>query len=107
MKIAVIGAGYWGKNLVRNFSELGVLDIVCDTGLDRLKDVRDKYPKVRTTASTGDVIMDKSIDGVVISTPAETHYRIAKECLLAGKNVFVEKPIALSVTEGRTCRAGE
>lgn len=94
--IAVIGAGYWGKNLARNFAELGVLHTICDTDVDRLKD----YPQVNRVIVYAEVLGNKEIDAVAISTPAELHYQLTKEALLAGKDVFCEKPLALMVKEG-------
>ena len=105
MKIAVIGTGSWGKNLVRNFYELGVLKIVCDLEEDNLTKARERYPNLLTTSSLKDVIDDKEIDGIVIATPAHTHYEIAKQSLEAGHNVYVEKPLAQNVTEAKELHA--
>lgn len=101
IKLAIIGVGYWGKNLVRVFSKLEALDAICDTNPDNLKQLKKQYPKVNTALSYTDILKNKSIKAVVISTPAETHYRITREALLAGKDVFVEKPLALTLEEGR------
>jgi UDP-2-acetamido-3-amino-2,3-dideoxy-glucuronate N-acetyltransferase len=105
MKIAVIGTGSWGKNLVRNFYELGVLKIVCDLEEDNLLKARDRYPNLLTTSSLKEIIDDKEIDGIVIATPAHTHYEIAKQSLEAGHNVYVEKPLAQNVTEAKELHA--
>jgi UDP-2-acetamido-3-amino-2,3-dideoxy-glucuronate N-acetyltransferase len=105
MKIAVIGTGSWGKNLVRNFYELGVLKIVCDLEEDNLLKARDRYPNLLTTSSLKEIIDDKEIDGIVIATPAHTHYKIAKQSLEAGHNVYVEKPLAQNVTEAKELHA--
>jgi UDP-2-acetamido-3-amino-2,3-dideoxy-glucuronate N-acetyltransferase len=105
MKIAVIGTGSWGKNLVRNFYELGVLKIVCDLEEDNLLKARDRYPNLLTTSSLKEIIEDKEIDGIVIATPAHTHYEIAKQSLEAGHNVYVEKPLAQNVTEAKELHA--
>ncbi len=93
--IAVIGCGYWGKNLVRSFAELGVLKLVCDTDKQRLVGLECSVAPDYHIA-----LVDGSIEGVVIATPAVTHFTIARECLLADKDVMVEKPMALSVEEG-------
>ena len=98
--VAVIGAGDWGKNLVRNFAELGALQAICDVDPKRLKDFRHKYPHIKAIPSFREILDDPSIDAVVISTPAESHYELAKEALKAGKHCFVEKPLALHVEEG-------
>ena len=99
-KIAVIGSGYWGKNLVRNFYDLGALAMVCDVNSLMKTAFDEKYPGVPFKTSYSDVLEDGGIDAVVLSTPAVTHYRMAKAALHAGKHVFVEKPLALEVSEG-------
>lgn len=101
VKLAVIGVGYWGRNLARVFSGLGVLSTICDTSLDNLKKLRKDYPKTNIVLSFSEVLRDDGISAVVISTPAETHYKLAKEAFLAGKDVFVEKPLSLTVEQGR------
>jgi len=99
--IAVIGCGYWGKNLVRNFSELKALRSLHDIDEKRVKDLKSLYPPVKMVKNLAEVLGDDSIEGVVVATPAESHYEITKEALLAGKDVFVEKPLALRVREGK------
>src|SRR5438445_6975329 len=88
-QVAVVGSGYWGKNLVRNFYELGALRTVCDPREEVLREVRSKYG-VNTTPSVVDVLLDPEIQGVVIAAPASQHYQLAKQFLLAGKDVYVE-----------------
>ncbi|MFC1576154.1 Gfo/Idh/MocA family protein [Candidatus Omnitrophota bacterium] len=100
MKIAIIGCGYWGKNLVRNFFELNALDTVCDSDSKKLKEIQKSYTSVKTTTNYKSILADREIKGVVISAPAVTHYKLAKECMLSGKDVFVEKPLSLTVPEG-------
>ena len=95
MKIAVVGAGYWGENLVRVFHQLAALDRVCDSQRSRLEQLAAKYPGIRIESSFDIILSDPSVAGVVIATPAETHYEVAKTALEAGKDVFVEKPLAL------------
>jgi UDP-2-acetamido-3-amino-2,3-dideoxy-glucuronate N-acetyltransferase len=99
-KVAVIGSGYWGKNLVRNFRELGALQLICDKNEHTLSLFKDQYPEVDVCMAYSDVLNRQDIQGVVIATPAETHYRLAKEAILAGKNVYVEKPLVLDEKEG-------
>lgn len=99
--VAVIGAGYWGKNLVRNFYELGSLRWVCDTREEILTETRTKYG-VKTTPDLAEVLADPEVQGVVIAAPAAQHFEIARRCLRAGKDVYVEKPLALHASEGRT-----
>lgn len=100
MKVAVIGCGYWGKNLARNFAELGVLDTVCDMTDQGRATARSLAPACMITARLDDVFGNRQIDGVVIATPAETHFSLVTQALQAGKDVFVEKPLALTYEEG-------
>ncbi|EKF86371.1 Gfo/Idh/MocA family oxidoreductase [Methanobacterium formicicum] len=100
-KIAVVGSGYWGKNLVRNFHDLNALKTICDLDEVMLNEYKLKYPEVKTTTSFQDIIEDNEIKGVVISTPAILHYKMVKEALKCGKDVFVEKPLSLDVNEGK------
>ena len=97
--IAVIGSGYWGKNLVRNFHALGVLKCVCDSRTEALQEARQFG--VDTCFSPDSLLHDDAIQGVAIAAPAAKHYDLAKKCLLAGKDVYVEKPLALRVEEGQ------
>jgi predicted dehydrogenase len=99
MKIAVVGCGHWGKNLVRNFYELGVLAMVCDQNAASLDYVKNHHPRVEITDSFDDLINRDDIDGLVIATPSSTHYKLAKRALIAGKNVYVEKPLAQNLNE--------
>ena len=98
--IACIGAGYWGKNLVRNFASLGVLHTICDLDREILRKCKELYPKAKLQTNIHEVFQDSNIQGVVIATPAETHFKIVKQALEMGKDVFVEKPLALSVRAG-------
>jgi UDP-2-acetamido-3-amino-2,3-dideoxy-glucuronate N-acetyltransferase len=100
-RIACIGAGYWGKNLVRNFYELGVLSTVCETDSQTRAQLQTLYPNVRLTDAEEEVFGDPEITGVAIATPAVTHAELVQRALLAGKDVFVEKPLALSLDEAR------
>jgi len=97
--IAVIGAGYWGRNLVRNFYELGVLKLVCDKNEAVLAEMGASYPGMERALAVSDILSRKDIEGVVVATPAETHYTVVREVLLAGKHVFVEKPLVLREKE--------
>ena len=97
--IAVVGSGYWGKNLVRNFNELGALHTICDNNPETLRCFKEKYPEKEFQTSLDAVLQNLDIDAVVIATPAETHFELTKKALLAGKHVFVEKPLALRVSE--------
>ena len=99
--IAVIGSGYWGKNLVRNFHQLSVLKLICDKNERILNQFKKEYPKVETCLHLEDVFANEEIKAVVIATPAETHFELAYKSLSAGKHVFVEKPLALTEKEGQ------
>ncbi len=100
-RVAVVGAGYWGKNLVRNMHAHGALVLICDPDQDRLKELSKQYPGIQTTTSYADALQDPEVHGVVIATPAEMHAPMVREAFLAGKDVYVEKPLCLSVEEGR------
>lgn len=98
-KIAVIGCGYWGKNLVRNFQELGHLAMVCEQHLPNQETARSLAPEAALVESFEEVLA-ADVDGVVIATPAVTHHPLATQALKAGKDVFVEKPLALHREQG-------
>lgn len=100
LHIAVVGCGYWGRNLVRNFHELGALHTVCDGSTAVEKDIRAQYPDVEFTRDYEAVLANPEIQGIVLSTPAALHFEMASQALRAGKDVFVEKPLALDVSEG-------
>lgn len=100
-KIAVVGSGYWGKNHVRNFAELGVLSHVCDSDNDKLRSISQEYPGLAYTVSYEELLDNPHIRGVVIATPAVTHYDLAMKALRAGKDVLVEKPLALDVSQAQ------
>ncbi|MGK7873334.1 MAG: Gfo/Idh/MocA family protein [Xenococcaceae cyanobacterium] len=99
--VAVVGCGYWGKNLVRNFAQLRVLRWVCDKNPASLQAQSQLYPDVRQTSEFEDVLTDDQTQAVVIATPAALHYAQVKEAILYGKDVFVEKPLALRYQEGK------
>lgn len=98
--VAVVGVGYWGKNLVRNFHELGALGVLCDAQKSVEAAYKNEYEGVRFCAEFGTVLSDPSIAAVALATPAVTHYEMAKAALEAGKDVFVEKPLAIDVKQG-------
>src|SRR5918998_2916647 len=91
--VAVVGAGYWGINHVRNFYELGALRMICDTNREFLAQLAGRFPGVRVETDYRKALADESIRGVVIATPAETHYSVASAAIEAGKDVLVEKPL--------------
>ncbi len=96
-RIACIGAGYWGRNLVRNFHELGVLSSVCETSPETRRELARTYPSVELTQSFDEVLADREVAGVAVATPAETHGELVRRALMADKDVFVEKPLDLTV----------
>jgi UDP-2-acetamido-3-amino-2,3-dideoxy-glucuronate N-acetyltransferase len=98
-RVACIGAGYWGKNLVRNFAELGALAAVCDANEEVARRLSSDN-RVRCATAADDVLEASDVTGVAIATPAETHADLVRRALLAGKDVLVEKPLALSPQEG-------
>ncbi len=101
VQVACVGAGHWGKNLVRNFHELGVLKWVCDIRSEVSAGLSSRYPGIRFADSLDPVLEDPEVAGVAIATPAETHGELVRRVLRAGKDVFVEKPLCLSVSEGQ------
>jgi predicted dehydrogenase len=100
--IAVVGAGHWGPNLIRNFTDDPRSEVlwVVDRDESRLAEVRARYGEVATSCDVADALRDDRVDGVVVATPTATHYAIVKAALEAGKHVMVEKPIATSATDG-------
>ena len=99
-KLALIGAGHWGKNLARVFHELGILKTICESSKEILSIKAAKYPEVVTTPSFDEVLESPDINAIAIATPAEKHYSMAKKALLADKHVFVEKPLSITAQEG-------
>jgi UDP-2-acetamido-3-amino-2,3-dideoxy-glucuronate N-acetyltransferase len=98
--VAVVGVGYWGKNLVRNFYELGALAALCDVEMFVEANYREKYKGIKFYRDYNLVLSDPSVTAVALATPAVTHYDMAKAALEAGKDVFVEKPLAIDVNHG-------
>jgi predicted dehydrogenase len=96
--VAVIGCGYWGKNLVREFAQLGVLRIICDSSQQILEDLKTQFD-VEAVSDFAKVLAMPDVQAVVIATPAPTHASLAVQALAAGKDVFVEKPLALTLED--------
>ena len=101
IKVAIIGAGRWGFNHVKTAAEIlnPASIIICDSSNKSLKKVNEFNPDIITTNNIDDVTADNKINAVIVASPAETHYSIAKRMLKAGKNVLVEKPITLNTTD--------
>jgi len=102
--VGVIGCGYWGPNLIRNFAESEAAELrwVCDRDARRLEKVARRYPSARATADYQELVADPRLDAVVIATPVATHHPFARRALEAGKHVLVEKPLT-----ARACEAEE
>jgi predicted dehydrogenase len=96
--IAIVGLGYWGPNWVRNFSHIQGIErvVCCDFSRPRLDHIKDRYPSVIVTERLEHVLNDPLVDAVVVATPVNTHFDIARRCLKAGKSTLVEKPLATS-----------
>ena len=101
LRVAVVGLGYWGPNLVRNFSESEMFQVayLCDLRPHALDSVAGRYPGIRCTTRFEEILRDGTVDAVAIATPVSTHYDLAMSALAAGKHVFVEKPLASSSME--------
>jgi len=95
VNIGVIGYGYWGPNLVRNFAEIPESQVIAvsDLSSERLAKVQARYPQIKTTTDCEDLFKDPKIDAIVIATPVASHFQLALSALQAGKHVFVEKPL--------------
>ena len=101
-KIAIIGLGKWGKNLLREFSKISCITKCHTRGNQKnISWLRKNYPKVVHTTNIGDILTDKNIDAIVISTPINSHFKIVKNALESGKHVFVEKPMTNTITEAK------
>ena len=98
VKVGIVGCGYWGPNLVRNFRSLPdcSLKVMCDLSEQRLKHLKTLYPEVEGATDYHHVLNGLGLDAVIIATPVRTHFPMAKAALLAGKHTFIEKPMASS-----------
>jgi predicted dehydrogenase len=101
LRVGVVGCGYWGPNLVRNFRQSADcnLKVLCDASEQRLSHMRRLYPELAMTNSFDDLLNDPELDAVVIATPLRFHYTMAKAALSVGKHVFIEKPMARTEAE--------
>ncbi|MGI9065022.1 MAG: Gfo/Idh/MocA family protein [Pyrinomonadaceae bacterium] len=102
IRVGVIGYGYWGPNIVRNFMEVegATVVVVSDVRSERLNQVRARYPSVRTTTDPGELFTDSEIDAIIVVTPISTHFELALQALRADKHVLVEKPLAATSEQG-------
>jgi predicted dehydrogenase len=96
LKVGVIGCGYWGPKLIRNFMTCSETELIwaCDLDEKRLDKISSLYPSVQKTTALDDLLADDSLEGVAIATPVNSHFSIARVCLEKGKHVLVEKPMA-------------
>ena len=98
-RVGLVGLGYWGPNLARNFDDLGVLVGLCDIDPELRDRFAARYPNVAMHADYAELLADPEVDAIVVATPVPTHYALAKQALEAGKHVFVEKPPAMRASE--------
>jgi predicted dehydrogenase len=101
IKVAIVGGGYWGQNLIRNFWEVdeAELSFVCDLDPKALARAQRRYPTAQVTRHYRELLDSPRVDAIVLATPVSTHYEFARQALQAGKNVLVEKPLARSTAE--------
>ena len=101
LRIGVIGCGYWGPNIVRNFSTANGSEVimVCDMNQQSLKKIKKAYPQINVTTNVDELIKNSEVDAIAIATPVFTHHELAKKALEAGKSVFMEKPFTYTVAE--------
>lgn len=99
VSVGLAGCGYWGRNLARNLHQIGHLGAVCDPSAKVVKEVKAAYRGVPATTKFEDLLADKKLSAIAIAAPAAQHYALARAAMLAGKDVFVEKPLALRVPE--------
>jgi len=98
--IGLVGLGYWGKNILRNLYNMGVLHTACDPDINILSERKSQFPSTNYTNSFNDILKNPEIKAVAIASPALTHYELVKAALIAQKDVFVEKPLAMTPREG-------
>ena len=100
--VGLAGLGPWGSNLARNFNELARLAWICDASEERLAGAAARYPAARATTSFDELLQDKAVEAVVVATPVPTHAELTRRALVAGKHVFVEKPMAMGAEDAES-----
>lgn len=107
VKVGIVGAGYWGTNLIRAFNDVegAALAAVADRKLGRLSYVEKRYPHVKVTSDLNDLLLDPDIDAIVVATPVPTHHEVGRRVLMAGKHAFIEKPMAYTEQEASELNA--
>jgi predicted dehydrogenase len=101
LRLGIVGLGYWGPNLARNLARVGELAWACDLSDDNLRRYGRLYPEARMTSDIDELLADDTLDAVAIATSVPTHHPLGMRVLAAGKHLFVEKPLALSLAEAR------
>lgn len=103
INVAVIGAGYWGPNLIRNFHQIKEVKVltVCDASQERLDFIKNRYPNIGLTKNFNEVLENPQINAVVIALPASLHYKFGKRALEKGKHVFIEKPLVTKTSDAK------
>ena len=105
-KIAIVGIGRWGKNLLRVFNDISDIALCVHSGKAENESwLRENYPKIPHSTNFKDILKDKTIEAVIIATPIQTHYKLVTEVLEAGKHVFVEKPLSPNLEESKSATA--
>src|SRR6195952_2017150 len=101
LNVGVVGCGYWGPNLIRNFRNLPdcTMKTICDVSEERLRHLQNLYPGIQTETKYDEMLADTQLDAIIIATSVKFHYPMAKASLLAGKHTFIEKPLASSVEQ--------
>jgi predicted dehydrogenase len=101
VRVAAVGCGYWGPNVIRNLDAVDGFDlrIICDADPERLRPVASRFPSARSTTRVEDILEDASVDAVYLATPVSTHYELARQALLRGKHVLIEKPLATTIDQ--------
>ncbi len=101
LKVGIIGLGYWGRNILRNLSELDAVKIACDSDPKIVNERKKEFPQIKFVLDFSEILENKVINALIISTPAATHYELVKETLMQERDVFVEKPLALNIIDGK------
>src|SRR5437879_6373620 len=103
VRVAGVGCGYWGPNVIRNLDAVDSFELccICDSDAARLSAVAGRYPRARQTTRVEDILSDAAIDAVYFGTPVSTHFALVKDALEGGKHVLIEKPLAASVEQAQ------
>ena len=101
VRVAAVGCGYWGPNVIRNLDAVPGFELccICDANADHLRPVAARYPSARSTAHVEDLLEDPAIQAVYLATPVSSHYSLVKRALESEKHVLIEKPLATTVDQ--------